>query len=365
MKLFLTISAILFLMYSGAQQPAQKTIDSLLTQLNKETIDTARVNLISKIALQYAEIDPDKTIYYCTLGLRAAGKNKMKKNICDFYVRLGNAYNIKGMSDIAIPFLDSAIAIQKETDDKKGIATTKNNLAHAYFQQGKQSKATEVFFDALKSFEEIKDTPMIAKINFNIGAIYIAQNNPEKSLIYRENALKLWTACKSFENISYAYNSIGTCYIDMQMYDKALSYFQKSLALCRQEGNKRKIAMVYDCFGELYVKQNNPDSALFYSLQALDIWNVTSPNSSMAIVCNGNIGNAYLKLALTDNLLNRFKPTSGLSRLNLLNRAEEYTMKAVTIADSTGDNSYSSVYGKILADIYEQKGDYKKSFFKS
>lgn len=344
-----------------SQKKGQLLIDSLLTELDKEKIDSNKTKLLSTIALKYSESDPDKAISYSRTGLAIAQKIQFKKAIGQFYLTIGNGYNYKGEYEKALLLLDSSLVVQKEINNQKGIALVQNTIATVYQQQADFPKAADMFFGALKTAEALKDTSLLGRINFNIGAVYAAQNNHEKAMDYHKKAMDFFKNQKAEDLVAIALTSIGSDYINQSQYEQARVYYNQSMQLCKDLGNKRQLAVVYDCFGNLYNQQYKQDSALPYLLSAGELWQQIAPRSQNAIINFGNTGGAYLDIAIKDSLRNLNKNDPAYSRAALLSKAEIFTSKAIDLAKQIGDQVYESMYGKVLADIYEQKGNYKQA----
>ncbi|MBL0134028.1 MAG: tetratricopeptide repeat protein [Chitinophagaceae bacterium] len=199
--------------------------------------------------------------------------------------------------------------------------------------------------------------------NFNIGGIYLAQNNTSKALEYHEKALAFFKSQNDLEKQAIALSAIGGDYVSIKDYDKAIGYFEQSKDISLSTGNNRQLAFVYDYLADLNSKKSNYEKALEYSFLATPIWKELAPGGQNAIVNKGNIGGAYLDLAINDSLTQKRHPgNSSFSRKELLASAEKHLKETISMSQTINDLYYESFYGLILSDVYELQSDYKNAY---
>lgn len=357
---------ILFLLLSCFTKTAYTQInpfaDSLLVLLEKEKDDTLRIKLIDKISRSYSESNPAKSIEYARTGLALSIKTNFKKGISQFYLTIGNCLTYLGEYEKALPLLDSAVTIFQLTGNNKGLSLGWNAIANIHKVKGDYIKATEYYFKSLRLAEEKKDSASQGMANFNIGGIYLAQNNTTKALDYHEKSLIFFTAQKDLEKQAIALSAIGGDYVSIKEYDKAIKYFEQAKDISLTTGNNRQLAFVYDYLADLNSKKGDYEKALQYSFQASPIWKELVPNGQNAIVNKGNIGGAYLDLAINDSLTQKRHPgDASYSKKQLLESAARYLKETVNMSQSINDLYYESFYGLILSDVYELQSDYKNA----
>lgn len=363
MKKYLLLIGLMCSVIVQAQKQGQALIDSLVNEIPKEKDDTLRAKIIYQLVLKYTESDPDKTMEYAETGLSISRKAGWKKGEASFLASIGNAWSYKGNYDKAIGLLDTALSINKAIKNNKGIAVNLNTMAGIYLQQGNHTKAVEYFFQSLQLAEQIKDTVAVGDANFNIAAAYTSQNDHAKALDYHLKALAAYEPLKRRERIEMSYSSIGLDYCNLKKYEDAKSYLSKSLVINKETGNKRQAAYTYNCFGTVYSNTRDYENALSYYLKANALWAEVAPESQTAISVIGNIGGAYLDLAQHDSAITAaHRADPAFQKPSLINNAAIWLQKAVGLYKQNGDIAYEAVYGKMLADAYAMKGDYKNAF---
>ncbi|MDC1068682.1 tetratricopeptide repeat protein [Candidatus Kapabacteria bacterium] len=126
---YIIILLILAISYgSSAKLSGQARIDSLEAELPNAKADTNHVNLLHRLSFAYYTINPDKGIEYGEKGLALANDINWKQGEAASYNNLAINYSIKSDYPKALEFWDSALSINKELDNIKGIAANLGNI---------------------------------------------------------------------------------------------------------------------------------------------------------------------------------------------------------------------------------------------
>lgn len=105
-------------------------IDSLKTLLQKEKIDTSKVNLLNQIATENIVIaDYDTAAYFAKQAINIADKISISSNKLGWPKGLADANNIlrsvyfnKANFDEALKYANNALLLYKEINDDNGVA---------------------------------------------------------------------------------------------------------------------------------------------------------------------------------------------------------------------------------------------------
>lgn len=263
---YLHILFFLLVIASEAKQShaQNKTIDSLLTHLNKDKEDTNKVIHLNKLCWEYQSIgNYDTAFRYGNAALQLAQQLNYSKGIATAYSIIGIIYSNQGNYDKSLENYFAALKIREETGDKQGSAASYNNIGTIYFTQGNYNKALENFFAALKT----GDKQSVAASYNNIGTTYGAQTNYEKALENFFAALK--TGDKYISAASY--DNIGIIYYNQGNYGKAFENLFASLKIREETGDKQGIARSYINIANVYTGKLNYADAIAWLQKGLQL----------------------------------------------------------------------------------------------
>ena len=85
---------------------------------------------------------------------------------------LGGTYNAFGETSRALDPFQRALAIHRQTGNRKGEATTLNNLGTACSRLGDGKRALELYKQALLTFRAVRDAKGAATAMKNIQSLY-------------------------------------------------------------------------------------------------------------------------------------------------------------------------------------------------
>ncbi|PCJ27166.1 MAG: hypothetical protein COA97_04130 [Flavobacteriales bacterium] len=257
-------------------------------------------------------------------------------------IDLANEYRIIGDLNLAKTYADSALFIANKIGWLYGKSLSYQNLAYINLYES--------------DFE--------AAMKNAVSALQIAEKNNDK------------------ENQGFAFLYIG--YINQSLGEnkEVLYYFRKSLELRKELGDNYNLGYSYTYIGNYYSQFNNYDSSLYYHTQALNVRLKTSDTRSIAdsyLLIGSTLFqqkkyNAAIKnydFAIEKyHLLNDKKRLAELYRnyaeiyiyKNELELAEKHLFQALKLAQEIGAiENLIPIYNE-LANLQEQKGDFKKAY---
>jgi tetratricopeptide (TPR) repeat protein len=297
-------------------------------------------------------------LYHYVLSLYKKDKTNLfiKEKLSVYINNFGIIEHEKGNISEALTYYLKCLEIQKELDDKTGIANSYNNIGYVYFDQGNVPKAIEYYHLSLKICEEIGDKSRIAQALNNIGGMLSNQKEYLEALDYYTRALKLReeigakeSVAGSLNNIGYIYNAYG----DPSIVDskeksiaegekKALEYYLRSLEIRKEINNENGMAQQYNNIGAIYKKKaekldNSPENIIKkdslyritkdYYQKSIDLRIKTQNNKGLAESYN-NLSNLLMKMSeLTSNQKEKEK---------LLKEATDYGNKGLEISYKLG-----------------------------
>ncbi len=358
-KLILFLSCFLFYAATAFFQ----NVDSLKRELKKATDDTARVKLYADLSnvCQLEEIPNylDPLMVICVKELKV---HTYPGYLHSFYAtRLAVAFNNMaflanqlGKVEVALSNYEKALEINKEENDKKGIAGSLNNIGYVYSNQGNIPLALDYYLKGLKIQEEIKDNEGMALTLNNIGAVYKSQRDFEKALDYYSRSLKLKQEMGDKQGVAISLNNIGLLYKiqagitettnppeSKALIKTALNYYDKSLKIREEIGDKKGIANVYNNIGVIYENDGDLGKALDYYLKGLTIREIINDKEGITLSYN-SLGAVYLK-----------QQNYG--------QAENYGLKALKLAQELGYPQDIGYAAQSLYEFYKVRNDGMKA----
>jgi tetratricopeptide (TPR) repeat protein len=299
MKRCLPVLLILFYCHYTTAQPDIDLIQD--PEFNKGIKDTAYVNRLNKLALNYYSAHPETTKHYGTLALAAAN---------------ALAYDV-GKADA---FYTLSLIAKLKADFNAEL---------------------ELHSQSLKIYERLKDFSKIARTYNAIGVVYNQQEDIESAMDFFNKAYHLYEAQHDEQGMATALRRIGNVEMDAKHFSKALEYYKTSLATEKKIKNQEGIASCLNNIGLIFYEQANYDSALYNLNKSLAITLLTN-NINRLPAAYHNISNVYLKQGK-------------------IKEALSYAEKDLPIAEKLGLKPAVLEATQLLYKIYDKKGDYKKA----
>lgn len=224
---------------------------------------------------------------------------------------------------------------------QKGKAELKNTLGSIYWDMGDHDQALNEFLDAIDICEEIKYESMIGVIYSNIGGVFNAQKDYSSAKKYYQKSIDFLTTFKKRHNLKLAYMNMGSTYFDERQLDSATIYFNKAKDLVDIADMDLSDASLYLNFSAVHYEKKEIDSALFYNDKAAEI--IEKENSD------------YYRVSLyLDKGAYTWKKNKSAESIG-------YIKKALALAKKIGYRQKMKSGYQGLADIYEDKSDYKEA----
>ena len=315
----------------------QSKIDSLLTLLQKEKEDTAKINCLNDLSrelLNNGDYNPamkyaNDALILCD-KLLSINRSEHSKSILNLkraaaYNNIGIIYKNQSNFDKALENYFTALKIREEAGDKQGIAYSYNNIGIIYYEQNNYSKALENYFASLKIREEIGDKKGIAASYNNIGNIYAEQASLSGS-----------------DSATY-----------QELYDKALQNYFSSLKIKEEIDDKNGMAYSYNNIGSIYYEQaeleRNPENKEQLHAKASENY-FTSMRIREAIGDKNGIAACYINIGTFYTSLKQFS------------KAKEYLIKGLLLSQEIGSKNYIKESYRGLSDLYSVQGNWKEAY---
>jgi signal transduction histidine kinase len=285
---------ILLLLFFSANLFSQAKTDSLEERL-KIVSGKEKVEILNKLAEEYKNVSPEKTIELGQQALELSLKLDLKKEEAKSLTNIGVGYSKLCNYDKSLEYFLKSLKLYEEIENNKGIAGSLHFIGLVYRNLGDYDEALQYHLESLKTWEEIVDKNGIASSLNSIGSIYWYLDNYHKALEYYKKTLEITEETGNKNGSAATLNNIGLVYSKLEDYHRSTEYQLKSLKTFKEIGNKNAIAIILNNIGRDYFNLNNYNKALKYYLQSLKVREEIGDKYGLAVTLN-NVGDVYLKL---------------------------------------------------------------------
>ncbi|HTL07165.1 MAG TPA: tetratricopeptide repeat-containing sensor histidine kinase, partial [Chitinophagaceae bacterium] len=281
-------------------------------------------------------------------GLALAEQLHWKKGIANLHNDLGLMVGDTGNNTLARQHFEESYRLNKELGIKISQVNNLNNIGRSFQRESNFISATDYYFKALAIAREINNPEKIALVGTNITAAYSTQKNYPKAIEYGELTLKNAELSGSADQTGKALLLLGVIKKDTKDSVAAKQYMNRALKVYEAAGNQRQQASVLSSLAALELP--NHKNVIAYMLKAQGIFDSTGAAYIGSIGNIANIGSEYYSLAL--------EAPAG-ERSLYLNKAETYLLRALDLCRQTSNAEYMASVSMSLADLEEQKNNYK------
>ncbi|HOZ87475.1 MAG TPA: SpoIIE family protein phosphatase [Bacteroidia bacterium] len=274
--------------------------DSCLQVLKTSREDTAKVELLSKIAWNISYQNLQKGLNYA----------------------------------------EQSIALAKKLNSEIQYARVYHVAGAIYADMSEQGKAIDFFLEGLKYAKKYKQNDVMGFIYNSLGNFYNKRNDLRKAISLYLQSVEAHKTSGSDKYTYTPYNNLGGIYLKLKNTDSALYYVDLCVQYSKKSNDKYRIANNYIVLAEIYSETKN--------IKGLDY-------ASKAVELSRSLNDKYtLSHALIHQgyaLYLHHQPEPAISVL------EESSRLAKEIGDITTLQSCAL----ILSDIYSEKNDYKNA----
>ena len=352
MKINLNIVFLILLssLYCQSQNSRQ---DSLLNVVKISKNDTAKVNALNELFLEFEFSDEKKAKGYLDEAIEYCNAINYKNGLANTYIYSGYFYEDKSDFSTALNSYRSALNRYSKLKNKKGVGDCYDNIGNIFYDQGNYPEALSNYFLGLKLREETENYDGIAESYSNLGNVYSRQNNFNESLIYINKSLEIRKKIKDISGVSDSYGNLGIAYCSHGDYSLALKYYFMSLKLKKELEDAHGIATIYINIGVAYndlsrIEKNRDSSNIHLELslvnykESLKLFESTEDFASAA-ACKTNIGIALIRQK-------KFK------------EAEGYLINSLTALKQIGFKEYIRDTYHAFSELDSARGDFEKAF---
>ncbi len=293
---------LLLLTWTANNVSAISQTDSLKNLLTNELDDKEKIDIYIKLAIVYANTNPDSANFYINKSFEINKDNKIED--IDIYWNLSKYYGDINNSDSCLEYLIIAKNMAKKMkniekeilintalvyqysenaeyeqsftlllDNEKiinesGITKYKTRnylmLGFCYREYKNIDKAFEYFEKATKTDKDEDVLDDKATAYNELGNLENTKGNHQQAIIYQTLALKIREENNKYVQLMFSYNDIATTYQALLQYDKALEYLNKSLIMSKKYNHLQVAFANYINIASIYMDKKNYYTAKIY-----------------------------------------------------------------------------------------------------
>lgn len=319
------------------------SVDSLATQLNQATTDSARVSLLFELVLITTDQNRDLMLHYTRKLLAEAHSLGDPEWIFRGYEKLSLTFILRREYDSATHYLQLAEVYAHNN----GIAPYQvhNLSAYLYMDRGNYEAAVLSCLkaiDLLDSLEAIdKGNPeKFASVYNNLALIYSDRLDYEKAIPMLKEVIRIGEEINHPYTIDLGVSNLGSTYAKMGRYEEALDYLLRSVSHTERINDYFHMADAIGEVGKVYVLKGDLQEA--------------KKSFKKSVALYKDVGSSH----------GEHEYSAELAHLHLLlDELDEAFSMAFSVYQANEDKvskSYLKVT-RVIGSVYEKQGDFKQA----
>ncbi len=188
----------------------------------------------------------------------------LKNSIAVSQNSLGNIYLTLKLYDLAIKEFEKSLVIEREANNRLGLAINYQNLGYADEAKGELDLALKNYKRSLDYNNQIGSEVGRVICYNSIGQVYIKQEQYEDARVIIEEGLKKAIKLNDQFYISLSYINLGWAQLEMGQYPIAEENLKEGLAIAENYSLKSAIVDANSRLSELYEKTDDYQNALVH-----------------------------------------------------------------------------------------------------
>jgi predicted ATPase/predicted Ser/Thr protein kinase len=148
----------------------------------------------------------------------------------------------QGDSEQAQEFFEQSVTLQRELNDKAGLAKSINNLAAVALNRGDYARAQSLFEESHTLYSELGNNLGISTTTANLGMIALQQGDYVRATSFFEESLTLAREIGDLHTIASLLHNLGRIAASKDEYRRATELFEESVGLWRELNDKNNLA---------------------------------------------------------------------------------------------------------------------------
>jgi tetratricopeptide (TPR) repeat protein len=192
---------------------------------------------------------PNEHIRWQREALAAAEKLGVSEVAVVYLNNLGNASFDLGEYQQAVDYLEQALHVAQNSDNRSGEGSVFGSLGRVFSEVGEYQEAIEFYNQSLEIFQELQDEANQLLALGSLGIAYKSIGDYAKAMDYYEEAQKLAVETGDIRSQGKLAGNLGILFAMTGDLDQAVRYFEEDLAIAEKLADTRGIGQTLNCFG--------------------------------------------------------------------------------------------------------------------
>lgn len=395
-------------LYKAARQPEQKVNEAGKLSLLYVSIDPAKSDSFSALAIEHGELSRDrklmvksylynaeryatmagkkeyipKAIEFYNKAYTLARTNKLEEEMVSSLLGLAGIHRSIPDADKAMNYTAQAFAVLSDRGLDSLEARCYMSFGNNYLLKKEKLLALKNYFNALKLSEQVKDAQLMRDSYLMLSRFYVSVENYDKAIDY---VVKATAMLEKIADKTAGYlkvndlNYIGGLFVMKKQYHLARKNYDEAIAVADQlKYDPLKISSYMSIFN-MYLLSNQPSEALKYFNSKPELKSFML-NSGYASVIDHAYGYIYTDMGRLDSAEYYYKKAlpffsqqlNNANKIHFFDHYAKYQFKAKNYdhaiklleeanatAKQMNDLEWQQKMSRLLDSAYQLKGDYR------
>jgi two-component system, sensor histidine kinase and response regulator len=234
------------------------------------TPDSAYVDTLDRLAYAFYGISSDSAFFYGRLALDYASRTGYHKGESESWRLLGNTNEMIGDYGEMLSSYQHSLDIAEKIGNKDLIAKATSNIALFYQQEGEYDQARQLMEKVMEICRTSGDSTLAESVYSHLSDLAFRTGQYALALQYAQRALKVARAAKDEADIASCQNDIGRILTATGEGRKALDLYRQALAYYLPANDRLGIVTTTTLLAEAWFRFSEYPTALEYAEKALD-----------------------------------------------------------------------------------------------
>ncbi|MEL7248473.1 MAG: tetratricopeptide repeat-containing sensor histidine kinase [Bacteroidota bacterium] len=274
------------LLFGGGQLYGQNQADSLHRELLNSSDSGTRWKALYQLGNYHydTERNIDSALLYLRQSIDLARGEQLAEELGGSYWKTAIIHFETALpSDQFIPFLDTAIVVNRSCDCTRNLMETITMKGLVYQGMGQQDAALEQFNACMKIAQANGSARQMVALYNSMAGSFDEFNDPEKVLEYYLKGLAIVDTMDWPLGRSVILNNVADVYLTQEKFAEAESYFVEAIELKRSINNTTKLSVSLCQIAHLYMQTDRWELARVSAAEGLQLARETSYANGITI----------------------------------------------------------------------------------
>lgn len=259
------------LFFTTLQLCAQSEKDLLEQRLQLELPDTARINVLNRLAYLLRAVEPARSWELLRQSHALLQRVDHPQGQSDYHNHLGVLFYRQGNYTRAAEQHLAALKIREHRNDRIGMMKSYINLGNVYGDLLQYSRAAQFYEKAEQLLLEQNDSLWLARVYNNQAALSLQMNNNVLCKSYCNKVIQLHIGNRDPALLGQALNNMGVAFQNEGRSDSAQVIYNRAYQLGEKSGDKTLLTDATINLGNMYRLKEQAALAISYHLEALEL----------------------------------------------------------------------------------------------